>query len=298
MRPQTHHASSQWTKSVTSFSVCHGAFPPLTSEDSILLVHNISDADIARSKGRRVEPNKEGKERGKPAGFGLPGGGMKEEDFESPEEAARNELMGETGIRTLLTKPFLLELKGFKVDRDGEVIGRPFYFEKGAKPSVELQRGETVIENPIYLFRTSVDWTGSKLQQVFVEAKRNLSSGYTEEDLARDGVTVWLDDIDQIIEKLGADPNVNVNDMIERKGIVNVNERTLSRARAALFLGIEEFDEIDGLLIIPLRTLLGEIYNEEKRKPQDQRLFYTSHLRRLRKGFEEKGSLDAIMSAI
>jgi len=278
--------------------VCHGAFPPLTSEDSILLVHNISDADIARSKGRRVEPNKEGKERGKPAGFGLPGGGMKEEDFESPEEAARNELMGETGIRTLLTKPFLLELKGFKVDRDGEVIGRPFYFEKGAKPSVELQRGETVIENPIYLFRTSVDWTGSKLQQVFVEAKRNLSSGYTEEDLARDGVTVWLDDIDQIIEKLGADPNVNVNDMIERKGIVNVNERTLSRARAALFLGIEEFDEIDGLLIIPLRTLLGEIYNEEKRKPQDQRLFYTSHLRRLRKGFEEKGSLDAIMSAI
>ncbi|KKR02574.1 MAG: hypothetical protein UT29_C0001G0054 [Candidatus Yanofskybacteria bacterium GW2011_GWA1_39_13] len=278
--------------------MCHGAFPPLTSEDSILLVHNISDADIARSKGRRVEPNKEGKERGKPAGFGLPGGGMKEEDFESPEEAARNELMGETGIRTLLTKPFLLELKGFKVDRDGEVIGRPFYFEKGAKPSVELQRGETVIENPIYLFRTSVDWTGSKLQQVFVEAKRNLSSGYTEEDLARDGVTVWLDDIDQIIEKLGADPNVNVNDMIERKGIVNVNERTLSRARAALFLGIEEFDEIDGLLIIPLRTLLGEIYNEEKRKPQDQRLFYTSHLRRLRKGFEEKGSLDAIMSAI
>jgi len=258
----------------------------------------ISDADIARSKGRRVEPNKEGKERGKPAGFGLPGGGMKEEDFASPEEAARNELMGETGIRTLLTKPFLLELKGFKVDRDGEVIGRPFYFEKGAKPSVELQRGETVIENPIYLFRTSVDWTGSKLQQVFVEAKRNLSSGYTEEDLARDGVTVWLDDIDQIIEKLGADPNVNVNDMIERKGIVNVNERTLSRARAALFLGIEEFDEIDGLLIIPLRTLLGEIYNEEKRKPQDQRLFYTSHLRRLRKGFEEKGSLDAIMSAI
>lgn len=298
MRPQTHRAD-EWTRSITSFCVCHGAFPPLTTEKSVLLVSNISDADIARSKGKRVKLDKDGKESGKPAGFGLPGGGMKGEDFENPEEAARNELMGETGVRTLgKAKPFLVELKGFKVDRSGEMVGNQLYFEKGQRPSIELRRGEEAIENHLHLFEATIAWEGSRLQKVFIEAKKNLLSQFAEEDLVIDGITIWLDEIDEILEKLWVDPSVNVDEFIARKEIVNITEKTRSRARAALYLGIEEFDEIDGLAIIPLRTLLGDIYNEERRKPQGQRLFYTSHLRRLRKGFEAKGCLDAIMSAI
>ena len=296
MRPQTHRAN-EWERSVTSFAVCRRFYPPLITAESVLLVHNVSDADIARSKGWRVKLNKEGEETEKPTGFGLPGGGMKGEDFENPEEASRNELMGETGIHAHSTKPFLVELKGFKVGRDGEIIGNPFYFEKGARPSMELQRGERVIENPIHLFETLIDWSGTRLQQVFAEAKKDLLSDFTEEDLEKDGVTIWLDDIGHILKKLGTNPNANVDEILNHKGIVGADERLKNRARAALFLGIEEFDEIDGLLIIPLRTLLGEIYNEERRKPKGQRLFYTSHLRRLRKGYENKGYLGSILGA-
>lgn len=295
MRPQTHRAN-EWTKSVTSFCVCSGYYPPLTTERSVLLVHNISDADIARAKGKRVENN----ESGKPAGFGLPGGGMKGEDFENPEEASRNELMGETGIRALTTRPFLVEFKGFKVDRSGEMVGSPVYFEKGQRPTVELRRGEEAVENHLHLFEVTIDWAGSKLQKVFIERKKELlSQGFTEEELSQDGVAVWFNEMEQILDVLGT-PNINVDELnarIAHREIVNVTQETRNRVRAALYLGIEEFDEIDGLAIIPLRTLLGEIYHEERRKPQGQRLFYPSHLRRLLKGFEEKGCLDEILSA-
>lgn len=297
MRPQTHRAN-EWTRSVTSFCVCSGYYSPLTTERSVLLVSNISDADISRSKGKWVEPTKNGKEKGKPGKFGLPGGGMKGEDFESPEEAARNELTGETGVRTLGTaKPFLVEFKGIKVDKSGEMVGNPFYFEKGQRPTIELRRGEEAVENHIYLFEAAIAWDGSRLQQVFIETRKELLSKFTEEDLAKDGVTIWLDELDHILEQLGVDLNTSVDEIIARKEIVNITSKTRSKVRAALYLGIEEFDEIDGLAIIPLHTLLGEIYEEERRRPQDQRLFYPSHLRRLRKGFEAKGCLEQIMSA-
>ncbi len=296
MRPQTHRAN-EWTRSVTSFAVCRGTYPPLMTEESVLLVHNISDADIARAKGNRVEPNKDGKERGKPAGFGLPGGGMKGEDFENPQEAAGNELMGETGIRILTARPFLTEFKGFKTDRSGEMVGNQLYFEKGQRPPIELNRGETAVENHLHLFEATIDWAGSRLQQVFIEAKKDLLSQFTEEELAKDGITIWLDEMDSILERLGVDPHTNVDEVIARKEIVEVNNSVRSRARAALYLGIEEFEEIDGLIIIPLRTLLQEVYPEEKRKAQGQRLFYTSHLRRLMKGFENQGCLNEILSA-
>lgn len=297
MRPQTHRAN-EWTKSVTSFCVCHGDFSPLTTQDSVLLVNNISDADIARAKGKEVELDKDGKEKGKPAGRGLPGGGMKGENFENPEEAARNELQDEAGVRALATKPFLVEFKGFKVDRTGEMVGRPFYFEKGQRPSIELGRGETAVENHLHLFETTIAWSGSKLQQVFVESKKDSLSSFTEEDLARDGVTIWLDEINHILEKLGVNLNTNVDEIIARKEIVEINDRLRNRVRAALYIGIEEWEEIDGLTIIPLRTLLGEIYHEERGKPQRERFFYTSHLRRMIKGFEAKGCLDEILGAI
>lgn len=296
MRPQTHSAN-EWTKSVTSFCVCRGKFPPLMTEESVLLVHNISDADISRAKGKRVESNKDGKERGKPAGFGLPGGGMKGEDFENPQEAAGNELMGETGIRILTSKPFLTEFKGFKIDRSGEMIGNQLYFEKGQRPSLELGRGEEAVENHLHLFNATIAWDGSRLQQVFIEAKKNLLSQFTEEELTRDGITIWFDEMDPILERLGVDLHTNVDEVIARKGIVEVNNSVRSRVRAAFYLGIEEFEEIDGLIIIPLHTLLQEVYPEEKRKTQGQRLFYTSHLRRLMKGFENQGCLNEILSA-
>lgn len=296
MRPQTHRAN-EWTKSVTSFAVCRGKFPPLMTGESVLLVHNISDADIAHAKGRIVELNRDGQEKGKPAGFGLPGGGMKGEDFENPQEAAGNELMGETGIRLVTARPFLTEFKGFKTDRSGEMIGNQLYFEKGQRPSIELKRGETAVENHLHLFEATIDWINSRLRKIFIETKTRLLSQFSEEDLTRDGITVWLDEVDPILEKLGMDMNTPVDGLIAQREIVEVTETTKSRARAAHYLGIDEFDEIDGLAIIPLSTLLGEVYQEEKRKPQGQRLFYTSHLRRLMKGFEKQGCLNEILSA-
>ena len=297
MRPQTHRAN-EWDESVTSFCVCRGIYTPLTTQESVLLVHNISDADMARAKGKIVEPDKDGKERDKPAGFGLPGGGMKGEDFESPEEAARNELLGETGVRTLTVKHLLTEYKGLPVNKHGEVAGKPFYFEKGARPSVELRRGDRIIENPVHLFETKIEWEGSRLQKIFMESKKDLLSQFPDEDLERNGICVWLDEIDHILERLGVDLSIGVDKFIAHKEIVKTSEKVRSRTRAALYLGIEEFDEIDGLAIIPIKTLLGDIYHEERRKPQGQRPFYTSHLRRLKKGLEQKGCLDDIMSAI
>lgn len=297
MRTQTHRAN-EWDESVTSFCVCRGIYTPLATQESVLLVHNISDADMARAKGKMAKLDKDGNEKGKPAGFGLPGGGMKGEDFESPEEAARNELLGETGARATTVKHLLTEYKGLPVDKYGGVAGKPFYFEKGARPSVELRRGERIIENPVHLFETKIEWEGSRLQKIFIESKRDLLSQFPDEDLERNGICVWLDEIDHILERLGVDLSIGINEFIAHKDIVKLNEKVKSRTRAALYLGIEEFDEIDGLAIIPTKTLLEDIYHEERRKPQGQRSFYTSHLRRLRKGLEQKGCLDDIMSAI
>lgn len=290
MRPKTHRAN-EWTRSVTSFCVCHGDFSPLTTLDSVLLVHNVSDAEMARTKGQQ-------KEGGKPTGFGLPGGGMKGENFENPEEAARNELLDETGLRALSIKPFLIEFKGFKIDRTGDTAGKPFYFNKGQRPSIELGRGEQAVENHLHLFETVVNWSDSRLKKVFVERKKELLlQGATEDELNHGGVCVWLDELDDILTGFGIESDSNIDDVVAQKEIVEITPRIQSRARAALYIGIEEFDEIDGLAIIPLQTLLGEIYREEKPKPQDQRLFYTSHLRRLWKGFEAKGCLDKILGA-
>jgi 8-oxo-dGTP pyrophosphatase MutT (NUDIX family) len=247
-------------RSVTAFCYVPISDSRISPDRLVLLVHNISDADMRRAK--QLEPlmkqTPEGpKEAGKPSGWGMPGGGMKAEDSNDPETAAETELKGETGLTVSRVLPFLKEAenKCIQLDRNDVMVGDPVYFERGKRPSIEMDSRNHAIENPIHVFRAEVLWEGSALQRLLhAKMEHLLQSGEsTAEDIARDGIWVWFDSLTE--DELAS-------------------------------LDIEETDEIDGIGVFSIRTILTE-------RPDG---FYRSHLRRAHKGLEEQGELDSIMS--
>lgn len=268
----------------------------------VLLVDNNSDADMARARGDQVLYDKKGKERGKPGKWGLPGGGAKADDFGSPEEAAMNELHGESGfnVRSKPLRDFLdPQPTAIILDRKGNIPEdrRPIPFEKGKRPAnIELRPGETCIENWLYTFEARVDWESSRLRKILVEYKNRVTSRLedpiSEESIAYYGIWIWLDnlDLESVLKNLGVNIDENVDQLLIEKGLqLTADNRRM--ARAAKYLDIEEFNEIRGIGIFPIKTLLGEIRDTERGS------FYPSHLMRIEKGLEQKGILDTIMGA-
>lgn len=246
-------------RTITAFCYVPVSDAEISPDPLVLFIHNISDAQTRRVKGlpplTKMTP-KGPIPAGKPAGWGMPGGGMKAEDSNNPATAAETELKGETGLESRKAVPFLrdAENKCIELDHNEVVIDEPIYFEKGQRPSIEIDARHHAIENPIYVFRVEVVWEGCKLQKLLRrEARRLISVGEkTAEDIARDGVWVWFSDL--------------------------AGDKIAS-------LGIDEIDEVDGIGVFPLPMLLEE-------RPAG---FYRSHIRRTRKGLEEQGKLDQIM---
>lgn len=301
------HRVNEAERSITASCYTPIDDPNFSPLKMVLLVDNNSDADMARARGEQVAYDRSGNERGKPGMFGLPGGGMKADDFESPREAARNEHFGETGLKVRFLRDFIsdTELKGIPVDRNGHIVEgrRPIPFEKGKRPAnIDLGPGETLIENAIYVFEAVVDWEASRLQKALIEYKNRLTSRLdnpiSEDEIAYFGIWTWFDNLglESILKDLGVNITEDVDHLLVEKGL-ELNDANRRLARAAKFLDIEEFHEIRGIGIFPIRTLLTEIWDSERDKPRGERSFYPSHLRRIQKGLEEKKVLDQIMGA-
>lgn len=246
-------------RTITAFCYVPISDPDISPDPLVLLVHNISDADMRRAKGLSplTRMTEEGpKDAGKPSGWGMPGGGMKAEDGNDPETAAINEVRGETGLEVVKILTFLkeAEYKCIELDHNEVIVDEPIYFEKGKRPSVEIDSRHHAIENPIHVFGAEVRWEGSSVQKLLRgRAEHLISSGeMTAQDIASDGVWVWFD---------------------------SVQEDVLAS------LDIEEMDEIDGIGVFSLATILQE-------RPDG---FYRSHLRRIHKGLQEQGKIDEIM---
>jgi ADP-ribose pyrophosphatase YjhB (NUDIX family) len=238
-------------RTITAFCYVPVSDPEISPDPMVLLVHNISDAQMRRAKGLSplTRMTEEGvKETGKPAGWGMPGGGMKAEDGNDPETSAETELKGEAGLKAARMRPFLREAenKFIELDQNEAVVDEPVYFEKGKRPSIEIDARHHAIENPIHVFQADVHWEGSALQALLREhARRQVASGErTPNEIAEDGVWVWLSELST--EELDS-------------------------------LGIDELDEIDGIGVFSLDTILTE-------RPDG---FYRSHLRRIQKGLRE-----------
>lgn len=243
-------------RSITAFCYVPVSDFRISPNHLVLLVHNISDADMRRSK--KLEPlmketPKGLEEAGKPSGWGMPGGGMKAEDSNDPKIAAETELKSETGLEIKKVTPFLTEYKLIELDREGVMIGQPIYFELGKRPSITMSSRHHAIENPIYVFKTEARWEGSALQKLLhSKMEKLLSLGETSaDDIAEDGMWIWFDSLTP--EELES-------------------------------LNIEEKDEIDGIGVFSVQMVLNE-------RPSG---FYKSHIRRIHKGLEtEQEKLDS-----
>ena len=105
---------------------------------------------------------------------------------------------------------------------------RPYIlYPNGQRPSIELTRTEEAIDNPIYFFKTEIDWQKSALRQLILKMLTDL---ITEGDLVKE-------------------------DVEENGFFVSFEELT---DQTLLSLGITERNEIDGIGVFTIDMLLGE----------------------------------------
>lgn len=208
------YTSSGPKKKATCFS-----FTPVRDEviapgiQLVLLVHNIADA-TAHGKDAK---------RGKPAGFGMPGGGLKEDCFETPDTAAENEFQSETGLKVRKLRSLDIEKhKAIISDKKtGEMVRQPVFYENGRMPALQLRKNEMVFFNDIYLFLALPQWEGSQLQKI----AHKLKSEVATEEVVREGL------------------------------LIKFSELTTEEVSS---LNIEERGEIDAVWLAPLAAVLSE----------------------------------------
>jgi hypothetical protein len=258
--------SSGPEKKVTCFS-----FAPMRDEtiapgaQLVLLVHNIADA-TAHGKDAK---------RGKPAGFGMSGGGLKEDCFESPDTAAENEFQSETGLKIRKIRSLGIEKHKVIVSdrKSGEMVRQPIFYENGQMPALQLRANETMLLNDIHLFLALPQWEGSRLQKIAHETKSRL--GMTDKEVAHEGLLVKFSE--------------------------------LSKEDVAS-LDIVELGEIDAIWLAPLEMILSEgaevqaVFAEADAKHQARPNvkqgawdFYPSHLLYMKEAHEAAIKLGLIV---
>lgn len=140
-----------WEDAVSSFSVIPIIDKELPENPLVLWVYNNEELREDGSK--------------KPAGFGLPGGGMEEEDFESPETAAQGELRKETGLEVeyFSTQELFCIPRIIVTGPGSRRLCRPVPIGEWP-PNVRLDRGQRGRRERFYVFTARAKWNGSKLR--------------------------------------------------------------------------------------------------------------------------------------
>jgi len=185
-------------KTVTSFCICLTRDPEIVDKDSILMVHNRSDAEQLKIRGQHNAVIDLENYSGKPPAVGLPGGGQKDEDMETPKEAAYNEVLEETGFKVSNLKHLFTHYKYIVKDSRTNNRVREFtYYEKGLSPSYKLKANQYIINNHIYVFSGDIDWDGSPLQKILRAKKEEFidSKDITSEEVERFGMWVHFDEL-------------------------------------------------------------------------------------------------------
>jgi 8-oxo-dGTP pyrophosphatase MutT (NUDIX family) len=225
----------------------------LTSNPAILLVHNISDKEIAKrdyekcvceNLERRWSGIHPDQVEGKYAAFGMPGGGV--EDFNNRESAARNEVKAETGLSVLNIKYLFTEGKTILRNSRTEKVLKQFFHEVGKRPSIKISSKRVeVIENPIHIFIVRVEWEETNLRKIFIKMRDKLLKDreLKKSDIKKHGISFFFDEIS--------------------------HEEVES-------LGIEEVNEIDGMAIVPIKHI-QELQEELRLLPREKRIMYLSH---------------------
>ena len=254
-------------KSETVFSLCVVSDSELLNGLGIILVSNISDATIRFGKKRDpLDPlSQHDEQHNKPAGWGLPGGGVKSEDFEGPAESVATELGEETGLKrmagTQVSQVSEWRRIGVINEKTRAIERRSVFFKKGSRPSFGISeremRGKETIENAVYIFKVNPAWENSELQSRMQKVRAQLlewgpeNDGATEDDVAEYGVWFFFDEISS--EAVGA-------------------------------LGIEGIDEIDGIGIFPISLFIEGM--TAKYFPVK---IYASHFKYVQDGLQKLG---------
>ncbi len=211
----------------------------LGDELGVLLVHNIADQADANGNS------------GKPAGWGLPGGGLSLGRDESPIEAVRAEARGEVGLEILSLK----EIFGVGRISLRTRRGREFKFfyhdlDKVPEYTLDPRLGGQAHFSHIHIYMGKTDFKDSPLAKLLRQRER--SEAIFHHNLLVDG----------------------------KAYIVDFTEGKYSDEEIAA-LNIAEQNEIDAIGIFPLsllKKILALYKDTDLGLDQSQRLMYFTHL--------------------
>ncbi len=209
------------------------------------------------------------KKKGKPAGYGMPGGGLNHEWLENMECTAIRESGNESGIRVIGVR--LIPVPGKKNKalimhkKTGELI-RWVPYSDDQQVSLILSSWDKVILNPMNYYIADIDWFKSKAREFLLNLKEELvAKGCTKEDIAHFGISINTLTMDQLI--------------------------TLNIHR-------EEVDEIGGFALLPVRFLREMSENKrfylDPEEDRENRLeptsyIYKNHVERILQGLDIMG---------
>lgn len=163
------------------------------------MINNVADKDLPPDPSMPVLSKRKA-DGGKYGAFGLPGGGVKTENFEKPIDGVIREFEGESGLR-VATIDLLL-------GRFGKVI-----YTKGARTTTEMfpftsngnypppnreklrQGWKLDCVNPFFVFLMEPLWEGSAHQWFFQELMdKRLNGGWTKDRIEREALWTDLDE--------------------------------------------------------------------------------------------------------
>lgn len=271
-----------WPKSVnwkglpsssTSFCIFTIRDSEFSPELLIFLVYNHADKGGKKVSLLAEFDSIEGKKKGKPAGYGMPGGGgLNPEWLENQEDTAVREGSHESGIRVIRTRliPMPGKNKVLFLDKRTDELIRWVPYEDGKQASIKLRPGEKILLNPMNYYLADVDWLNSKPRKFFLKLRDELITGgvCTQEDVARFGLSI---------------------NTLTREGLLE--------------LGVdeEEVDEIGGFALLPISFLRWmwesnqfflDLDEEPKQRFEKDALttyVYYSHVKRILEGLEIMG---------
>lgn len=250
--------------SPSSFCICPLKDTEFSSEPMIFMVFNNADADRT-ADGR---PRK-----GKPPGFGMPGGGVNVGDMDTVHGAAERELEYETGlVGTVKPVPLIEEHWLLVLDKRTEALLRKIRYAKGQQPSVQVRPSEKAVLNPFYVFSAEIRWQDSRLRKFMLKCRDEFVE---DRPLDKDG------NLSHITKDYFAKYGLYLNDLTDEE----LEE-----------LDVREKEEIAGFALLPVGLLLEMSRSSEYHldPPGNTVYVYKSHVDRILDGLEMIGMIKAV----
>lgn len=231
-------------------------------ETLVPFVYNIADKDQPISEELEwLHPNNpsQNKKYGKPAGGGLPTGGVEDQYLEKPGEAIIRETRAETGLTVERVSHLFTDYGVIISDaRTGAKIRRIPY-SKGRQKSVQiLPKIQKALDNPVHLFSGRIEgWDQSSFRKFLLTERAHLieTGQATAEEIADTGICV--------------------------KGLTKEDYN---------FIGITEGNEVDGIALISVGALIHMWLSGDFRFAKDF-FVYPSHINRTLTGLFQMGIL-------